>query len=235
MVAGRPPFVAEGAGELMAAHLMTVAPRVRSVAPEVSEIVEGVIARLLEKRPEDRYASADELLLALGGSPQDAQGRPVALVTPAMLTPVPSMAPTTLGGAAGESTKTRAPRRSRWIAIAGVVAAAGIAAGVVIGSSPSPSTSPSRSTGFGASTSMSTSTPKAPVEVTPPPAPVIVQVPAPPPPIEVAAPVEAPAPPPVPVKATHHHVAKKKPIDSNPNPPTQPARPTLPSELPPEL
>ncbi|MCX8039016.1 MAG: serine/threonine-protein kinase [Planctomycetota bacterium] len=64
LLAGRPVF--EGSpSELVQAHLHRPAPDVRSVARGVSLGMAQIVARLLRKRPEERYASAEELLRAL--------------------------------------------------------------------------------------------------------------------------------------------------------------------------
>jgi serine/threonine-protein kinase len=247
MLAGRPPFVAEGAGELMAAHLMTAPERVSVYAPETSGVVAEVIARLLEKAPDARYASANELLVALGGTPADAEGRVMALVTPAVLTPV--QLPTTLGGAAGQATGAAAAGKSRrWIgAVGGAIAAAGIAVGVWIGSaggaatsmgtSPSATTSKAASTSTATSRSTTTPTSTPTVEAKPVPAPVVPApvVPAPVVPPPVAEPVQAQVT--APVAPKHHHVAAKKaatttnPTSPATQPPVKPALPALPDSL----
>lgn len=60
-IAGRPPIV----GETIMQTLMNVAhqpaPLLRSAAPDVDADLEVIVAKCLEKRPEDRYASAGEL------------------------------------------------------------------------------------------------------------------------------------------------------------------------------
>ncbi|MCE9576498.1 MAG: serine/threonine protein kinase [Deltaproteobacteria bacterium] len=140
MLAGRPPFAGESAGELMAHHLMTPAEHVRAYAPEVSPAIDLVIAKLLMKPPGDRHASAADLLAALGGVPDDASGRPMALVTPAWLTPVPSLrgptgalaaatVPTTLSGAATPRPPTIAASSRRGVWIGGGVVAIALGAG----------------------------------------------------------------------------------------------------------
>ena len=66
MLVGKPPFVAEGAGELIAQHMfeLPVAPSARGI--QVSPDLEVITMRLLEKEPADRYASASEVVDALG-------------------------------------------------------------------------------------------------------------------------------------------------------------------------
>jgi serine/threonine protein kinase/WD40 repeat protein len=53
LLAGRPPF--EGTPiELMKCHILDTPPRVRSLAPDVPPRLDGLVARLLSKRPQDR-------------------------------------------------------------------------------------------------------------------------------------------------------------------------------------
>jgi eukaryotic-like serine/threonine-protein kinase len=66
MLAGRPPFVAEGGGEIIALQMFgQVEPpsRLATVTPEMEQLV----LRLLEKDPADRLQNAGELVLALAG------------------------------------------------------------------------------------------------------------------------------------------------------------------------
>jgi hypothetical protein len=66
-LAGRRPFDAETRADVMRAHLSTKPPRVGSFqTPEpMPPALERVVARALEKRPRDRFASAVEMLHAL--------------------------------------------------------------------------------------------------------------------------------------------------------------------------
>ncbi|HKP63102.1 MAG TPA: serine/threonine-protein kinase, partial [Polyangiales bacterium] len=65
MVCGQPPFMADGAGELMMLH-MTADPEPPSHArPELPPALEDVILRALEKRREDRFPSMAEFGAAL--------------------------------------------------------------------------------------------------------------------------------------------------------------------------
>jgi len=64
MVCGHPPFVAEGAGEVMAHHIFSaVVPpsRIRPVTPTL----EAILLRALAKDPSQRFASAEEMSAAL--------------------------------------------------------------------------------------------------------------------------------------------------------------------------
>ena len=111
MIGGRVPFVGEGAGDIIAAHLMTPVPPLRELAPDVPPQVEAMIARLLAKRPDDRPASADhaaqelaQVAATLGSAASPSAGpfaATAAAPTPAAFTAVapaptgPSPAPTT--------------------------------------------------------------------------------------------------------------------------------------------
>ena len=94
---GRPPFVGEGSGDVLAAHIHLPVPRLAPGA-EVPRPVEQLVRRLLAKLPADRFGSADELIKAI-----DAVGgaRITAMAGPAHATPGPA-APqlTTLSGSA---------------------------------------------------------------------------------------------------------------------------------------
>ncbi|CAN5902227.1 hypothetical protein BH11MYX3_BH11MYX3_47390 [soil metagenome] len=60
LVAGRPPFMNEGAGELIGSHLF-VEPEPLSRHAQVTPEMERLVMSLLEKRPENRIQSAPEL------------------------------------------------------------------------------------------------------------------------------------------------------------------------------
>ena len=148
MICGRPPFVAEGGGEVMAQHIYEPPPRPIGFEPTISEALEALMLRLLAKDPAERYQSADELSRALrqlpdggvtwptGHTDPSLTGPPLRHQTPPPVYPVPSdlasaqSAPpstqTTLSHAAGVSgaysSWTGAPaRRSRgWLAVAAI-------------------------------------------------------------------------------------------------------------------
>jgi predicted Ser/Thr protein kinase len=68
---GRAPFEAANLPALLAKQVSEPAPRVQQLRPEVSLKQAEIIQRCLEKAPEDRYPSGDELAKALG----DVRGR----------------------------------------------------------------------------------------------------------------------------------------------------------------
>jgi len=69
MVLGRPPFVREGMGEVMGAHMYETPPRPLELDPSLPPWLDGVIMRTLAKNPAERQQSMDELAQELGGRP----------------------------------------------------------------------------------------------------------------------------------------------------------------------
>ncbi len=63
MLCGRPPFEAQAAADVLAMQIRDAPPSPRSIAPqyEITEEVEGLIFRAMQKNPKDRYQSMDEL------------------------------------------------------------------------------------------------------------------------------------------------------------------------------
>ena len=62
MVTGRLPFPAENQLVAVSMHMKQRPPSPRSIAPHISSQVERVLFKALEKKPEQRYASAAELV-----------------------------------------------------------------------------------------------------------------------------------------------------------------------------
>jgi serine/threonine-protein kinase len=65
LLTGRPPFITQGALEVMSMHLHEPAPRLTSVAPGLPIELDALIAKLLVKDPSDRVPSAAYALAAL--------------------------------------------------------------------------------------------------------------------------------------------------------------------------
>ena len=129
MLVGRVPFIGEGYGEILVQHL-TQKPIEPSRYRMMSPHVEQVVLKALEKRPELRYPTMDEMIRAMAdpvgyveshGGVQGFLQRtltpstaplPPARLTPSPLTPIPGMytpAPGTLtnsGAVAGPSPTT---------------------------------------------------------------------------------------------------------------------------------
>jgi hypothetical protein len=68
MLAGRPPFVSEGFGELLTMHLHEPAPPLRQLAPQVSPNIEFVVLKMLAKKPDERYQSMGDVRAALAAA-----------------------------------------------------------------------------------------------------------------------------------------------------------------------
>jgi tRNA A-37 threonylcarbamoyl transferase component Bud32 len=129
MLVGRPPFEADGAGELIAMHLREPAPRASSRATGIPAAIDDLVARCLEKRADDRFASGAELAAALGALLTDPGPRPGL--------------PTTLSGAAMQRA-SHGPRRSMAQVLAvGAIAIVGLGSWWAFhpGSSPTPAAS----------------------------------------------------------------------------------------------
>jgi serine/threonine-protein kinase len=73
LLTGQPPFSRETAMQMLLAHAYEPVPPPRQLRPEVPADLEVVVLRCLSKKPEDRYASAEELEKALAAC-HDANG-----------------------------------------------------------------------------------------------------------------------------------------------------------------
>ena len=67
MLAGRVPFLGETPIELALKHVQEEVPPLQDFCPDLPPAIENVVIKLLEKDPEDRYESAEELLEDLEG------------------------------------------------------------------------------------------------------------------------------------------------------------------------
>lgn len=135
MVCGRPPFVAEGGGEVMAQHIYAPVPAPSSIAP-VTPQLEQFLLRALAKDPAHRFQSAEEMSAALQmvvplGSFLHASA-PIQVPTRGPFVPVPPQQ-TTLSAANAAARIAPANRRRGWIApVVAIVAIAGGGAAVAI-------------------------------------------------------------------------------------------------------
>ncbi len=60
MLAGRPPFIAEGVGELFAKHMLEEPPPLTDFAPNVPPNMAAAIMKSLAKEPDARFASMED-------------------------------------------------------------------------------------------------------------------------------------------------------------------------------
>jgi serine/threonine protein kinase len=110
MLVGKPPFLAEGAGELIALHMFSEPEKPSARGINVSPDLEAITMRLLAKEPADRFANAAELGDALGRVRQRMNVRvsmphaaaeprpPVVVPTIDIAPPRPSKLPLIAGG-----------------------------------------------------------------------------------------------------------------------------------------
>jgi serine/threonine-protein kinase len=156
MVAGRRPFVRPDPLDVVRDHLQTPPPSPRSLGAPISEALEAVILRALQKDPKQRWQSAEEMSRALGEVPElgGAQLTPSQPLAPPSVTPPPS-SPSPAGAAARRLSLPSLPslpwrqwlarlprdRRSRTIA-AGVAGALLLTALVVVAARRHPAAAP---------------------------------------------------------------------------------------------
>lgn len=158
MVCGQPPFMAEGGGEILAAHIYEEPPAPRELAPATPEPLENAILQLLEKDANSRFSSASAAAQALrhvaGMTGQFERVSRSVPATPAPVpnTPVPADAtsgtgptefpessraePRTLGPAPSSSVSSsirRSAQRRRRVATGVVVASLGGIAALAVG------------------------------------------------------------------------------------------------------
>jgi serine/threonine-protein kinase len=135
MVCGRPPFVAEGGGEVMAQHIYALVPAPSSIAP-VTPQLEQFLLRALAKELAHRFQSAEEMSAALQmavppGSFPHASG-PIQVPVHGPFVPVPPQQ-TTLSAANVAARVAPVNRKRGWIApVVAVVAIASGAAAIAI-------------------------------------------------------------------------------------------------------
>jgi serine/threonine-protein kinase len=137
MLAGRPPFVSQGLGDLMDMHMNRPAPSVRSLARGVPKQLDAVVTRALAKLPEHRFPNGAAFQAALEAAPRrthDGQSTP-AIDAP-LLTSGPELP--AAGSAAATTDEIAAAalglRRARHPLVRGVVIAATAAATMALGS-----------------------------------------------------------------------------------------------------
>ncbi len=65
LLVGHAPFAGRGVAQVMAMQIEAPAPPVRELRADISDEVNALVARCLEKKPDDRFQSADGLLQAI--------------------------------------------------------------------------------------------------------------------------------------------------------------------------
>jgi serine/threonine protein kinase len=94
LATGRPPFVREGAGELIVAHATALPPSAKDLEPSLAPALDSLLARMLRKDPAQRPQSMTEVAAALRACAMPA-GAPVPAFapTPGFVTAVPAAPP----------------------------------------------------------------------------------------------------------------------------------------------
>ncbi len=195
MLTGEPPFDGEGSGDVIAAHVRDTAPLCSTLRPTIPASVDGLVMRCLEKKPEHRFTSMNELHEAIATiqASLSAPPQPVARMSAQMNVPLPSgfrsNGPTAAkweidaSGATPSLVDIR-PRRRRGL-VAGAVVAIALTV-VAVAAFAWPDEAPAHAANAPDPTSTAT-----PTELAPPPVPAPAVAPAP---VVVSAPAPAPAP-----------------------------------------
>jgi serine/threonine protein kinase len=150
MVTGDPPFMADGAAEILAMHLYgEIVPLVERV-PEMSPAFAAVIEALLAKRPDDRFQSATEVVDALSQAlPQLSERLSSIVIVPGGIATLdqlevptpraarrargssPAATPTTLASSAGAPVESVRPSRMPALVFGSALLAAATAVGLL--------------------------------------------------------------------------------------------------------
>jgi eukaryotic-like serine/threonine-protein kinase len=146
MLAGRPPFTAEGVGELFAKHMLEEPPHLTEFAPQTPPHMAAAIMKSLAKEPDARFPNMEEFRKAVVGEirlsgPMPTGARRAASST--MAQTMSAKASTTLSSASSEIDEIafdRPARRTKMAVgvVVGLVAVAGIAFLVAPKSKPAP-------------------------------------------------------------------------------------------------
>ncbi|HTJ46132.1 MAG TPA: serine/threonine-protein kinase [Kofleriaceae bacterium] len=133
MMCGRPPFVGEGMGDLLNAHMSQPAPGARQFEPSIPAPVEAIIDKALRKSERERQQTMEELVAELDRAAHSQTGTQPAQTMPASPTMQTVMAPssTTFTTGAGQVSVAPAPAANRKLPLY-VAAGAAVIAGVVI-------------------------------------------------------------------------------------------------------
>jgi serine/threonine-protein kinase len=118
MVAGAPPFTGKTAAAVIAAHMATPVPSVRTLRSTAPQKLDEVLNRSMAKAPDERYATAAAFVQALRGVEARSR-RPVISRTP-VPAPTPTAMPVVVQAKAS---------RTPWYFVAGAVV---VIAGLVV-------------------------------------------------------------------------------------------------------
>jgi serine/threonine protein kinase len=135
LICGRLPFLSEGGGEMMVMHLRDAPPPMSRFTEGVPPRVEAVVMKALAKEPDDRFASMQEMTLALGQCLAQLDRSAPPNLGHARTAPMPvatTLAPprtTTLSSTTGARDVVVARKPRRLVAVAAVAILSVVAAG----------------------------------------------------------------------------------------------------------
>ncbi|MBL0220905.1 MAG: serine/threonine protein kinase [Myxococcales bacterium] len=132
LIAGRFPFIADNAMDLIAKHLSEEPPTLTSVAPEAPDELAALVARMLAKQASERPSLAEvrEVVVPLRRAASDG---PVRFATPPSGVPVVSTPSLTPAPVVAPSLILPSPRsRGPWIALGCGVAVIAVVAFVIV-------------------------------------------------------------------------------------------------------
>ncbi len=127
MLAGSPPFTAATGAKVMAMHLSEPPPPLGQAAPGVSPALAALVARLLEKEPDGRCQSAEEVAEDLE---QIAAGRAPAHLRPARRRTAARLRP---GSTRETAPLEEVPSRRGWLVPAAIGGALAVVGAAVLG------------------------------------------------------------------------------------------------------
>jgi serine/threonine-protein kinase len=169
LITGRPPFVADGSGDLIIAHVTQQPPPPSQLAAGISPELDAIVLRCLAKSPDARFQSMVELAQALSALLDTPRAPVVARTEPSRPMPVYSAA--TITGSGGEVVATQSSTSKRvWIVAASATVAVAIGAIVfVVASKRSGGDAPAPAPASETHVSAPAPPPPAPPVVQPPP------------------------------------------------------------------
>ena len=71
LLTGVPPYPGGDITDKLTRHAKSAAPDVRDLRPDIPVEITSIIQKMMAKRPEDRFASYDDLIAALDAVPLD--------------------------------------------------------------------------------------------------------------------------------------------------------------------
>ena len=129
MIAGRRPFSAENRLALLQEIAHGTAPPLRSIRPDVSEVLDDLLSRALARDPQQRFQSMWELSSALKFAASALAG-PSSSASGSIAGPA-SAAPQTVASSSTSAPASDRRRLPRWLAVAAAAGAVAIVAAVL--------------------------------------------------------------------------------------------------------